>query len=52
MEPSVVAGLTVLAVAGIGVLTPLLLTRGSALGAAGSLVVLACALPAAGLVVS
>jgi hypothetical protein len=49
METSATAGLTVLAVAGMGVLVPLVLTRGSVLGVAGSVGVLALAVPTAAL---
>jgi hypothetical protein len=47
MASSTTAGLVVVALALLGVLTPILLTRGSALGAAGSVAVLVLALPTA-----
>jgi hypothetical protein len=49
MERSATADLTVLALVGLGVLVPLVLTRGSALGVAGSVGVLALAVPTAAL---
>ena len=49
MESSTTADLTVLATAGLGVLAPLVLTRGSVRGVAGSVGVLALAVPTAAL---
>ena len=49
MESSGTADLVVLALAGLGVLAPLVLTRGSALGLAGSVGVVALAVPTAAL---
>ena len=49
MQSSATADLIVLAVAGVGVLAPLVLTRGSVLGVAGSVGVIALAVPTAAL---